>query len=112
MLYEGLTKQEYSEDTHIENLPMININFDRNYYCNYYNSTSSDPVGLSIIRPTFEPINLKTIPAPQKTDNDGKIGATILYPYLKKAKDYNTPDKVAMEYLNSSNQSLRLIYNG
>lgn len=112
MLYEGLTKQEYSQDTHKENLSMIDINFNRTNYCNYYNSASSDPTGLSIIRPTFEPITLKTIPAPIKTDKNGKTGATVLYPYLKKAKDYNTPDKVAIEYLNSSNQTLRLIYNG
>lgn len=112
MLYDGFSDNEYSEDTSISNLDNIDINFDRNYFCNYYNSSASDPTGLCIIRPTYESITLKTLTAPEVTDKDGNKGVTVLYPYLKNAKDYNTPERVALEYLNSCNQTIRLIYNG
>ena len=96
----------------LDNLDKITINFDKNYYCNYYNSSKNDPVGLSIIRPTFEGISLRKLPAPKITDADGNQGVTVLYPYLKKADEENKPENVAIEYLNSTNQTIKLIYNG
>lgn len=112
MLYDGLEDAMYTEDTREDNLDKITINFDKNYYCNYYNSSKNDPVGLSIIRPTFEGISLRKLPAPKITDDDGNQGVTVLYPYLKKADEENKPENVAIEYLNSTNQTIKLIYNG
>lgn len=112
MLYDGLEDATYSEDTSKSNLSNIDINFNRNYYCNYYNSSNSDPTGLCIIRPTYESISLTNIPAPEKTNKDGKKGVTVIYPYLKNSKEQDHPDRVALEYLNSANQTIRLIYNG
>lgn len=112
MLSDGLEYNKYSEDTSKSALSDIWIHFNRNYFCNYYSSSASEPTGLSVIRPSYEPITLKTLPAPDKTDLDGKKAVTVLYPYLKNSKDYNKPDKVALEYLNSSNQTIKLIYNG
>ena len=112
MLYDGLEDAMYTEDTREDNLDKITINFDKNYYCNYYNSSKNDPVGLSIIRPTFEGISLRKLPAPKITDDDGNQGVTVLYPYLKNADEENKPENVAIEYLNSTNQTIKLIYNG
>ena len=112
MLSEGLEKIAYSLDKKIENLKKIDINFINNFYCNYYNSSSVDPAGLCIIRPTMEKINLTKLYAPELSDGAGNQGTTVLYPYLKNSKDYDTPDKVAIEYLNSCFQTLKLVFNG
>ena len=114
MLSEGVEDAMYSTDNKIENLKNSDINFTNSFYCNYYNHHESDPVGLCIIRPSREKINLTKIPAPNLTDNSnrGTQAPTVLYPYLKKCKKEDEPENVAIEYLNSCNQTLKCVYNG
>lgn len=112
MLSDGVEDAPYSLDKKIENLEKIDINFHNSFYANYYNSSSSDPVGLCIIRPTLEPISLTKLYAPEISSENGTMGVTVLYPYLKNAKEENKPENVGIEYLNSTNQELKLIYNG
>ena len=112
MLSEGIEDAPYSKDLKEENLKNSSIDFTRSYYCNYYNHHEADPVGLCIIRPTMESINLTKIPAPLRDDGKGNQGTTILYPYLKNCKDENKPENVAVEYLNSCDQTLKCEYSG
>ena len=60
----------------------------------------------------MEDISLTKLYAPKKTDGAGNQGVTVLYPYLKNAKEENKPENVGIEYLNSCYQTLKLIYNG
>lgn len=112
MLSDGLEDAPYSTDTKIDNIKNTDISFNRSFYCNYYNHHEADPVGLSIIRPTMEKINLTKIPAPNKTDDRGNQGVTVLYPYLKNCKKEDSPERVGVEYLNSCNQTLKCVYSG
>ena len=112
MLTDGIVDAPYSKDMKEENLKNSDIIFNNSFYCNYYNHHEADPVGLCIIRPTREKINLTKIPAPLKGDEYGNQGTTVLYPYLKKCKNEDLPEKVGIEYLNSCNQTLECKYNG
>ena len=112
MLSEGIEDAPYSKDLKEENLKSTSIDFTRSYYCNYYNHHEADPVGLCIIRPTMESLNLTKIPAPLRDDGKGNQGTTILYPYLKNCKEENKPENVAVEYLNSCDQTLKCEYSG
>ena len=98
MLSEGTVELDYEMDDTKYRYDGTTIYFDNNYYANFYNK--SDGYGLCVCRPYFDPITI------------GKITAsplTVLIPYMKKDKDFNSPSRIIAEYLFFKDQVCKLL---
>lgn len=98
MLSEGTVELDYEMDDTKYRYDGTTIHFDNNYYANFYNK--SDDYGLCVCRPYFDPITI------------GKITAsplTVLIPYMKKDKDFNSPSRIIAEYLFFKDQVCKLL---
>lgn len=73
------------------------VHFKDRPYTNMHNRDSS--VGLSVIRPTYNPIHLK------KIDKDS---VTVIAPFLKECEEHDEPQNMANEYVLMKEQKIIL----
>lgn len=75
--------------------PTTDIILDKYYYVKYYNAY--DNYGLGVVRPYFDDLKIKSIPASKET---------VLIPYSKyPSQQYDEFELMAFEYLNSKEQT-------
>ena len=93
MYYEGDAILNHDVDTSRLFAEQVTINFADTYFANIYNEKSD--CGLCIARPYQEPFTLTTLSASSET---------VLIPYMKKATEWDKPQQVFLEYLNTKQQ--------
>ena len=93
MYYEGDSELPHDVDTSRVYAEKVDVQFSETYYANLYNE--DDYYGLSIIRPNQHHIGLTKIYASDET---------VFVPYMKKASEWDKPNQVFLEYLNSNRQ--------
>ena len=88
MLYNGTTSLPYENDDYIYRLDTTKVQFNNNYYAKFYNEI--DDFGLLILRPYLDDLKIGNIP---------KSKLTVLIPYFKTDKEYDSAEMMAIEYL-------------
>lgn len=96
MYYEGKDIDiKHDVDTSEEYANRVDIYFKESYFANLYDE--DDNGGLCIIRPSQKVMSLRQIYADEET---------VLVPYMKNAREWDKPNQVFLEYLNSKRQTI------
>lgn len=98
MLSDGDNRLGYMVDNRLDGISNQAIAFTNTFYANFYNSFES--FGLCILRPYRDQIYLHKLP---------KSKCTVLIPYNRFCKKYDSPSYVCLEYVFTHNQTTSLI---
>lgn len=104
MLYEGDSEDNkigHDVDTSLVNASKVELTFNETYYACLYDDDS--PCGLAVFRPNKQPFTLRTLT---------KSNETVLIPYMKTYAEYDSVDKLILEYLNSNEQIINVEWRG
>ena len=93
MYYQGDSQVNYDIDNSKAYAEQVEILFSETYFANIYND--DDNCGLCIIRPSQHKFSLTNIYADKET---------VFAPYMKKCQEWDKPNQVFLEYLNSKRQ--------
>ena len=98
MLSDGDNRLGYMVDNRLDGISNQAIAFTNTFYANFYNSFES--FGLCILRPYRDQIYLHKLP---------KSKCTVLIPYNRFCKKYDSPSYVCFEYVFAHDQTTSLI---
>ena len=98
MLSDGDNRLGYMVDNRLDGISNQAIAFTNTFYTNFYNSFES--FGLCVLRPYRDQIYLHKLP---------KSKCTVLIPYNRFCKKYDSPSYVCLEYVFTHNQTTSLI---
>ena len=98
MLSDGDNRLGYMVDNRLDGISNQAIAFTNTFYTNLYNSFES--FGLCILRPYRDQIYLHKLP---------KSKCTVLIPYNRFCKKYDSPSYVCLEYVFTHDQTTSLI---
>lgn len=98
MLSDGDNRLGYMPDNRLDGISNQAIAFTNTFYTNFYNSFES--FGLCVLRPYRDQIYLHKLP---------KSKCTVLIPYNRFCKKYDSPSYVCLEYVFTHNQTTSLI---
>ena len=98
MLSDGDNRLGYMVDNRLDGISNQAIAFTNTFYANFYNSFES--FGLCVLRPYRDQIYLHKLP---------KSKCTVLIPYNRFCKKYDSPSYVCLEYVFTHNQTTSLI---
>ena len=100
MVYDGDAIINHDVDTSRVYANQVQVLFTDTYYAELYDDDA--PCGLGIIRPNQKSFSLRTLT---------KDTETVLVPFMKKCSEYDKVEQVFLEYLNSKEQTIDILWD-